>query len=505
MDSIDKFLKLYSYKFDKGYPDMNDKQDILLMGSILKEDFNILLENPELEEFFKKTNLFSDYGTLEITPKGIKFSEIPPKGSISDTLRNEVYALIKQLADNPEIEDLTDYKRGEKGKGSSLGRAEFKFKGKQYLLPIKGTGKEDSTSTDVKEGLVSMFYASNIDSPFNSENFDSRIEQLIKGFQKGIPGETNDVKKEVIEFLEGAQNTTRFIKFLNQPLSSALAIKKVYPGQKLIRTGDFDTIRTKATEITGYPADKWCPGDLYVEISSPGDIESIEGIETLNDLFNDFWGENSKPLVAVSLKQEAAQGGKAKAMLQQFTKVKNDYNLTKEEKNFTPDEYREGIKELRPKIQALVASNDNIIYNFTDGEIIDDRTRGKYAALKSIEFLFRMFPNQKVDDAVVALAGFALSLTGVNPTFYKLTGKSSGEPAKVETFERGAAVELFGVDGDYEPIEIIDTPTFGGLKLDFMVEKAGEIHTVLLNARNNGTTQGTLEIQKIEQVSNQAS
>jgi len=36
-----------------------------------------------------------------------------------------------------------------------------------------------------------------------------------------------------------------------------------------------------------------------------------------------------------------------------------------------------------------------------------------------------------------------------------------------------------------------------------MVEKAGEIHTVLLNARNNGTTQGTLEIQKIEQVSNQ--
>ncbi len=350
-----------------------------------------------------------------------------------------------------------------------------------------------------------MFYASSIDSPFNSENFDSRIEQLIEAFQKGIPGETNDVKKEVIEFLEGAQNTTRFIKFLNQPLSSALAIKKVYPGQKLIRTGDFDEIRTKAIEITGYPADKWCPGDLYVEISSPGNIQAIEGVETLNDLFNDFWGENKKPLVAVSLKQEAAQGGKAKAMLQQFTKVKNDYNLTKEEKNFTPDEYREGIEELRPKIQALVANNDNIEYNFTDGEIIDDRTRGKYAALKSIEFLFRMFPNQKVDDAVVALAGFALSLTGVNPTFFKLTGKSSGEPAKVETFERGAAVELFGIDGDYEPIEIIDTPTFGGLKLDFMVEKAGEIHTVLLNARNNGTTQGTLEIQKIEQVSNQAS
>ncbi len=343
-----------------------------------------------------------------------------------------------------------------------------------------------------------MFYVSSIDSPFNSENFDSRIEQLIEDFQKAIPGETKDVKDEVLTFLEGTENTTGFIKFLNQPLSSALAIKKVYPNQKLIRTGDFDKIRTKATQITGYPADKWCPGDLYVEISSPGDIEAIEGVETLNDLFNDYWGENDKPLVAISLKQEAAQGGKAKAMLQQFTKVKEDYNLTKEEKNYTPDEYREGIKELRPKVQSLVAGNDNITYNFIDGELKDEQTRGKYAALKSIEFLFRMFPNQKVDDAVVALAGFALSLTGVNPTFFKLTGKSNGEPAKVETFKRGAAVELFNIDGDYEPIEIIDTPTFGGLKLDFMVEKAGEIHTVLLNARNNGTTQGTLEIQKIE-------
>ena len=43
MDSIDKFLKLYSYKFNKGYPDINDEQDILLLESILKEEFNIII------------------------------------------------------------------------------------------------------------------------------------------------------------------------------------------------------------------------------------------------------------------------------------------------------------------------------------------------------------------------------------------------------------------------------------------------------------------------------
>ena len=42
MDSLDIFLKKYAYKFPKGYPDMNNEQDILLMESILSElDMNL--------------------------------------------------------------------------------------------------------------------------------------------------------------------------------------------------------------------------------------------------------------------------------------------------------------------------------------------------------------------------------------------------------------------------------------------------------------------------------
>ena len=40
---LDKFLKKYSYKFDKGYPDMNNEQDILLLESILN-NLNILVQ-----------------------------------------------------------------------------------------------------------------------------------------------------------------------------------------------------------------------------------------------------------------------------------------------------------------------------------------------------------------------------------------------------------------------------------------------------------------------------
>ena len=37
MDILDTFLKKHSYKFPKGYPDMNNEQDILIMESILSE------------------------------------------------------------------------------------------------------------------------------------------------------------------------------------------------------------------------------------------------------------------------------------------------------------------------------------------------------------------------------------------------------------------------------------------------------------------------------------
>ena len=40
MEVLDKFFKKYSYKFDKGYPDMNNKQDILLLETIFKKEFN---------------------------------------------------------------------------------------------------------------------------------------------------------------------------------------------------------------------------------------------------------------------------------------------------------------------------------------------------------------------------------------------------------------------------------------------------------------------------------
>ena len=77
MDPIDKFLKLYSYKFPKGHIDINDPQDVLLLENILKKEFKIkvklnesfydLMSAGKLEdETVEKLNYSGDFDELDI-------------------------------------------------------------------------------------------------------------------------------------------------------------------------------------------------------------------------------------------------------------------------------------------------------------------------------------------------------------------------------------------------------------------------------------------------------
>ena len=40
MSIFDKFFTKFAYKFDKGYPDMNNDQDVLLLESLISEAIN---------------------------------------------------------------------------------------------------------------------------------------------------------------------------------------------------------------------------------------------------------------------------------------------------------------------------------------------------------------------------------------------------------------------------------------------------------------------------------
>ena len=80
MDSLDIFLKKYSYKFPKGYPDMNNEQDINLLADLL-EGLNINLnelkasDKQEAKEILKKELNLTDQ---DFRDNGLNFFILVP-------------------------------------------------------------------------------------------------------------------------------------------------------------------------------------------------------------------------------------------------------------------------------------------------------------------------------------------------------------------------------------------------------------------------------------------
>jgi hypothetical protein len=394
---------------------------------------------------------------------------------------------------------------------SSIGTTTL-IKGDQsYIISVKG-GSTVATSTNVKEGLVILFYESSITTPVTEDNFEDVIIKLgeIVGSVEGIDENTTN---ELNEYLKELEPSPTALSNLNQPLSQALTIKKAYGGASLTRTGIFNEYRALANEKLGLPADKWCPGDVYVILdegkarkilSSASEQENgASAAEVLNEAFNETWGAKKAPLTAVSLKFEKAQGGKAKAYFDKFRKAKTEYNLDSDEQKYKAEQYKQGIERLREKISSDVKKAENITYKAGKGDLKNDIgfLRGKYAALKAINFFFTQSNPKEYDDALLALAAFAMSLSDTSPAFFKVIANSKGTTGTVETFERGTSLSLL-VDetGDIDPIEITDSDTYGGLEIKMKVNKGGEHELVKINARNNGSIQGTIEIGSITKI-----
>ena len=261
MDVLDKFFIKYSYKFPKGYPDLKDKQDILLLESIL-EELGVrvgLNENDEIVNIITSSDGFEEYGEIKKTGKSsmeLNFANVAAKGSNSDENRTEIYnKLIKLFKSNPKFKNI---KRNPTGSGSSLGNLTFYYnniaKNKKgdpltFKIIVKGGGAAGvGGDTDVKEGLVALLYYTNFEEPYNLENYEERSNSLLKLITKGPSGLDNETVGKLNEYFAGFLSTDKpnpYISVTNQTLSSALTIRDKYPNtsNKILRTKEFDTIR----------------------------------------------------------------------------------------------------------------------------------------------------------------------------------------------------------------------------------------------------------------------
>ena len=69
MDIFDKFFSEFAYKFDKGYPDMNNDQDVLLLESFISETIG---EKFNLQEASLNSNTKKAIEKILISPEGKK-------------------------------------------------------------------------------------------------------------------------------------------------------------------------------------------------------------------------------------------------------------------------------------------------------------------------------------------------------------------------------------------------------------------------------------------------
>lgn len=244
------------------------------------------------------------------------------------------------------------------------------------------TGNE----TSLKEGLVCLFY-----DVFKIPSLVTEIEDLhalatTKQAAEAIKEE--DVKKVTDKIAQvynknkqyyGSsksmpENLDLYVKYvfltgqeidtLTNAISAAASMhKEVSAEGRVIRNQDFDEIRTKAVSLIkeqyniSLQADNWCPGDVYIVLNQSGVSNALKadtiniGKSSLNHQF-----EKNGDLIAVSLKEEKAQAGKATTFASTVFSNTFDANVDPNDKYGTSDN-----KDLA-KISAKIARFEDYYY-----------------------------------------------------------------------------------------------------------------------------------------------
>lgn len=155
MNIFDKFFKKYSYKFDKGYPDMNNEQDILLLESIFEKigipfklSEALSVEANQAKEILKREFNLEDDNFLEISSTSFKVL-------MDDSERRDFLKKADEL-DDFEFEL----------KGASVGRLKYQPEGQKtpiliYAKPAKlqglgsaGKQNEDNFIRNINEKIA---------------------------------------------------------------------------------------------------------------------------------------------------------------------------------------------------------------------------------------------------------------------------------------------------------------------------------------------------------------
>jgi hypothetical protein len=544
----DELLEDVCYKLPNGYPTIVD-------GKFTEAD-EITIINEALEE-----------RGLQSLPlpeaKPAKFTEADVDKLLSTSVIKKL-SIAKRLlkANNTIILYVTGIKKADRSdilktiatslkqakyvnKISTAGAVQGAYNGIPYYIVIK-EHVEEKTDTDLKEGLsVVAAGVPNLEVA-TAENVKVVIDSLIKASTEvvGLSGSTKEKITNYLKLLKKKAVSDQKIaklaaSILNENISQGASFQvflKANPTFRIERGQNkdelFTQVRNAAANITNLPADKWCPGDIYfIRKGSEGVIQKTinealkqekkeVALTMINNMFSPISGFKQKVdkkhnIVAVSLKQSSAQGGKLKSAFQQYEGTPKDYNISPEEMKFNAAKIKASIEVMRANILKGIKSEKvtKYIYDPCDLSQIKDLKilMGKLGAYKALSYVLNSIAKKgdKLDDALVGLTAYGFGIvkkgnTPINPPFLKLIANSKGLATEPQYFEPGRTLMLTNLEGGPKPpqIKIEDGPKYGGFKVLLALsligtEKDGE-ETIKyeVNFRYNGGSQLTIELGK---------
>jgi hypothetical protein len=349
MDILEKFLHSVAYKFPKGYPDMNNEQDINLLASLL-EGLGIdltesSLSQKELEKPYPSRNEFSSKYTdrgerfLEKILNGSEFElndgstiKIDPKASseLVNAFEKKQYGILSKgskviIDTNGKSYGISSFKKTEEfGSGAGQGGGAA-----NTAIQESSQSVVNSIAYKIKKGNITVedLTDDNIDKAYELSDVSSTLDE-VKDFIKNQKGWRDTFISSANTLLANFPNSN-----FQQHRGSEF-VNKIY---------DAFSVAKKEAGIS-MQSDKWNPADIWMVDTSILGISFPTKLSELNATLVDLYADNK--LIGVSLKKTGAE-----AKL-------GTYNLSAEDR----EGYTYEGSDSRP-------TNNNTVINYNDGSI----------------------------------------------------------------------------------------------------------------------------------------
>ena len=296
MDNLTKYLNRIAYKFPKGYPDMNNAQDVLLLeafiSEVIGEKFS-LKETPLTPKELQKTNSKTGESRIDILIGKIqKGEELELDAGGTFTVDNKDEAIKALKSEIPRSGVILIDSEGNQVSTSKLKKS-TEFGGG------KGSGG-GAAQTDQQESAQSLVNALS-----QKLGNDISVEDLTPENLKSIAGKVDITSpiSDTIDFITNSPNwsdtlihTAKLVNdFIGQDVEfhrGSSFVDSIYSSWNQAR---------KADKLGGIKNDKWNPSDIWAVSPDVKSIEFKTDLAELNNQLIDLFDE--RKLVGISLKK----------------------------------------------------------------------------------------------------------------------------------------------------------------------------------------------------------